>query len=148
MRAKCSYAWRSIPATLKATLTDLMQVGTQRAASAEYARFFGRYNAESFKEVARCLETMLFRVMSDTMWLYYRGQSVAPNDTYSDWPYVFGETTGLGAEDNGGATISPAQRKAGGLRTHRHVEQTDACIHIKLGKQVEGQSEPGAPHHP
>ena len=37
------------------------------------------------------VESMLFGIISSSMWLYYRGQSLARSDTHTDWPYVFGE---------------------------------------------------------
>jgi hypothetical protein len=140
MRASCGYARRSIPNTLKA-VTDVMIVQQKRKASPQYAEFFGAYKTEQTSVVNHNIQSMLFGIMSSTMWLYYRGRSLAPSKTHTDWPYLFGELSGLQAEDNGGATITPKQRKAGGMRPHRNAQQTDNGIHIKLGKQVEGKSD-------
>ncbi|MDE1947290.1 MAG: hypothetical protein KGL43_17490 [Burkholderiales bacterium] len=146
LRARCGYARRSIPDTLKAALGDVMAVGQARKATPEYAKFFGEYHREQTKRVNDNIQDMLFGVMSRTLWLYYRGQSLAPSDTLTDWPYNYGELGGLRAEDNGGATLTPAQRKAGGLRVHRNAEQSDEGIHIKLGKQVETKSDAEVHH--
>jgi hypothetical protein len=141
MRARCGYARRSIPDTLKGALADVMMVKQKRKASPQYAEFFGPFNAEQAHVVNLNVESMMFAILSNPMWLYYRGQSLTPSDTYTDWPYVYGEMGGLRAEDNGGATITPNQRKEGGMRVHRNAQQTDYAIHIKLGKQVEGKSD-------
>ena len=69
MRASCGYARRSIPSTLKAALADVMMVQQKRKASPQYAEFFGAYNTEQTSVVNHNIQSMLFGIMSSTMWL-------------------------------------------------------------------------------
>lgn len=140
LRDKCRSARSQVGEVLKAASKDLAAVCTSKKASRQYSTYFGAANWAQTAQ--QNIGKMLVEVQSKDVWFYYRGQSVTPNATHSDWPYVAGELGGLGALDCIGATINPSQRQAQGKRQFINaLQKNDDGVHIMLGRGSDGHGD-------